>query len=241
MEVIPSSHLNINSQNKQEVLAWVGCFTAPEEGREVLQPPQQPEPPQPTTQNHPNPSPRTPPPSSSDSGFCMSRPVTKHKEGTEDLGCHKPYIGSTQAAGGSPQALLSHPCDRFCQKKFRGVRKETCSWQCAQYWLCFYTVLCPRGGVKIPSPFLCIKEGFCKWIVFNFKSCDLKNKKTHLLAYCSLTRGFDPRYWEMPWAHKPSGGEAEARWLQKVWDQSGQHSKTLSQNGRKKKNRNERK
>jgi hypothetical protein len=43
----------------------------------------------------------------------------------------------------------------------------------------FHRVLCPRGRVRILSPFLCIEESFCKWIVFNFKSCDLKNKKVH--------------------------------------------------------------
>lgn len=46
--------------------------------------------------------------------------------------------------------------------------------------------LCPRSGIRILSPFFCIKEGFCKWIVFNFKGRDLKDKKVYLLIQCWL-------------------------------------------------------
>lgn len=47
----------------------------------------------------------------------------------------------------------------------------------------FCMVLHPRSGAGF-SPFFGIQEGLCKWIVFNFQGCDLKNKEGHLLIQC---------------------------------------------------------
>ena len=52
----------------------------------------------------------------------------------------------------------------------------------------FHILPCPEGTARIFLPFLCIKESFCKWVVFNFESCDLKNKRLQLPVYCPLAR-----------------------------------------------------
>ena len=112
---------------------------------------------------------------------------------------NKPYMGSAQIAG-CLQVLPSCPCDRFCQRS-----AANCQGGHSEHSICsnsssFCTLLCSKGIVRILSPFLCIKESFCKWIVFNFKSCDLKNKKLRLLVCCSFARGFNlaPRNQEPP-------------------------------------------
>lgn len=113
---------------------------------------------------------------------------------------NKPYMGSAQTAG-CLQGLPSRPCDGFCQRS-----AANCQGGHSEHSICsnsssFCTLLCSKGIVRILSPFLCIKESFCKWIVFNFKSCDLKNKKLRLLVRCSFTRGFN-------WAPRNQGPPA---------------------------------
>lgn len=119
--------------------------------------------------------------------------------------CNKPYIGSTQVAGclRFPPSSL---CDRFygnkqTKKVYRIVKKKEIQKRGCAATSSFCILLCPRVFiVRILSPFLCIKESFCKWIVLNFKSCDLKNKKLHLLIYSLSVREFNlaPRNWETP-------------------------------------------
>ena len=104
--------------------------------------------------------------------------------------CNKPYIGCTQTAG-CLLFLPSYLCDRFCQESVLRCQGEHSGKQYPQQQLTIPHIPRPRGTIRILSPSFCIEESFCKWIVFNFKSCDLKNKKVHLLVYGSLVRGLN--------------------------------------------------
>ena len=123
---------------------------------------------------------------------------------------NKPYIGCTQTAG-RLLLLPAYLCDRFCQESVLNGQGEHSGNSICSSSASFCTLLPPRGIVSILSPFLCIEESFCKWVVFNFKSCDLKNKKLHLLQCmkvksesevaqsCRETHGLQPTRLLCPW------------------------------------------
>lgn len=103
--------------------------------------------------------------------------------------CNKPYIGSTRTAG-CLQVPPSYLCDHFCQKSVESSKRRTFRKSNLQQYFFLLCISLPKG-YRILSPFLCIKESFCKWIVFDFKSRDLKNKKPHRLVHCPSGRRFN--------------------------------------------------
>lgn len=82
---------------------------------------------------------------------------------------HWEYPGCWQSPGSSITSLWS-----FLPKSIGNGQKKSCleavgSLLCTKFF---------ASGVRLElSPFFCIKEGFSKRVVFNFKGRNLKNKK----------------------------------------------------------------
>lgn len=114
------------------------------------------------------------------SDFSKSRPGTRQRDLGVQQTVHWEYPGCWQSPGSSITSLWS-----FLPKSIRNGQKKACLEAVGS----LFTWSSAPGTQLELSPFFRIKEGFSKRVVFNFKGCDLKNKKVYLLIQYWLPEG----------------------------------------------------